>query len=210
VPAPEVKKLVSKHVPAIADAVSCWRGSRVSTSNDCGECVPSWCGELPWKQTNYRRALPYFRLQEPVLDKGDVARAGRDHMSEKSPYAETGQRAAPEGSLTPGRPAFTVVRHANCVVQSDHGKRGRAADVRSTQSVTCVASGQRGSIRASANNGAARRHHIEQANVRIAQSVPKPAWSDKLCHAATLAGLNLTAGGAAVRQRNSAGWLHGL
>jgi len=42
-PAPEVKKLVSKHVPAIADAVSCWRGSRVSTSNDCGECVPCWC-----------------------------------------------------------------------------------------------------------------------------------------------------------------------
>ena len=50
-PAPEVTKLVSKHVPAIAGAVSCWRGSRVSTSNDCGECVPCWCGELPWKQT---------------------------------------------------------------------------------------------------------------------------------------------------------------
>lgn len=73
-PAPEVKKLVSKHVPAIADAVSCWRGSRVSTSNDCGECVPCWCGELPWKQTNYRRALLYFRLQEPVLDKGGSRR----------------------------------------------------------------------------------------------------------------------------------------
>jgi 7-cyano-7-deazaguanine synthase in queuosine biosynthesis len=35
-----VRKLVSKHVPAIADSVSCWRGSRVSTSNHCGECVP--------------------------------------------------------------------------------------------------------------------------------------------------------------------------
>lgn len=35
-----VKALVAQHPAIIADSVSCWRGSRVSGSNHCGECVP--------------------------------------------------------------------------------------------------------------------------------------------------------------------------
>jgi 7-cyano-7-deazaguanine synthase in queuosine biosynthesis len=35
-----VKGLVAKHPTAIGISVSCWRGSRVSGSNHCGECVP--------------------------------------------------------------------------------------------------------------------------------------------------------------------------
>lgn len=35
-----VRTLIAKHPSAIADSVSCWRGSRVPGSNHCGECVP--------------------------------------------------------------------------------------------------------------------------------------------------------------------------
>lgn len=35
-----VKTLATKHQVAVVESVSCWRGSRVSTSNHCGECVP--------------------------------------------------------------------------------------------------------------------------------------------------------------------------
>jgi 7-cyano-7-deazaguanine synthase in queuosine biosynthesis len=34
------KKLAGSHRPAIRKSVSCWRASRVTASNHCGECVP--------------------------------------------------------------------------------------------------------------------------------------------------------------------------
>jgi hypothetical protein len=64
-----VAKVAKEHRPAIPQSVSCWRGSRLSNSNHCGECVPCLVRRIAL-EANGLRLKEYARdlLSENVGD----------------------------------------------------------------------------------------------------------------------------------------------